>query len=101
MTVAGVLLLRNARPRAGAASVGGLPRALAAGLLGAAAGGTAGYATAALLGPAGPARRGAAQRRDGALAALVAAAVFLIIAFMIDGRDLRAVLSRKVTRNVR
>ncbi|MCP9977259.1 hypothetical protein [Actinomadura madurae] len=53
MTVAGVLLLGTLARARGAASVGGLPRALAAGLLGAAAGGTAGYATAALLGLGG------------------------------------------------
>ncbi|URN04393.1 virulence factor MviN [Actinomadura madurae] len=102
MTVAGVLLLGTLARARGAASVGGLPRALAAGLLGAAAGGTAGYATAALLGLGGTGPAGELRNAGtGALAALVAAAVFLIIAFMIDGRDLRAVLSRKVTRNVR
>ena len=95
MTVAGVLLLVTLVRARGAASVAGIPRALAAGLAGGAAGGAAGYAAAALLGTGGELRSVGA----GALAALAAGAVFLLIAFVIDGRDLRAVLSRKVTRN--
>ncbi|WP_246179070.1 murein biosynthesis integral membrane protein MurJ [Actinomadura decatromicini] len=100
MTVAGALLLGTLARARGAAAVAGIPRALAAGLAGGAAGGAAGYAAAALLrtGGTGP----AAELRNvgtGALAALAAAAVFVIVAFVIDGRDLRAVLSRKVTRN--
>ncbi|GAA4392388.1 hypothetical protein GCM10023088_70430 [Actinomadura verrucosospora] len=79
----------------------GVPRALAAGLLGAAALDAAGYATAALLGLGGTGPAGELRNvGTGALAALAAGAVFLIIAFVIDGRDLRAVLTRKVTRNV-
>ncbi|MGP4028455.1 murein biosynthesis integral membrane protein MurJ [Actinomadura sp. 3N407] len=96
MTVAGALLLATLVRARGAASVAGIPRALAAGLAGAAAGAAAGYATAALLGTGGELHSAGA----GALAALAAGAVFLLIAFVIDGRDLRAVLSRKVTRNV-
>ncbi|TDD92590.1 virulence factor MviN [Actinomadura darangshiensis] len=100
MTVAGVLLLGTLVRARGAAAVRGIPRALAAGVLGGAAGGAAGYATAALLGPGGTGPAGELRNAGtGALAALAAGAVFLIIAFVIDGRDLRAVLSRKVTRN--
>ncbi|WP_433461633.1 murein biosynthesis integral membrane protein MurJ [Spirillospora sp. CA-128828] len=101
MTVAGVLLLGTLVRARGAAAVRGIPRALAAGVLGGAAGGAAGYATAALLGLGGTGPAGELRNvGTGALAALVAGAVFLIIAFVLDGRDLRAVLSRKVTRNV-
>ncbi|GGQ35394.1 putative peptidoglycan lipid II flippase [Actinomadura coerulea] len=101
MTVAGALLLVTLVRARGAAAVRGVPRALAAGLLGAAAGGAAGYAAAALLGLGGTGPAGELRNvGTGALAALVAGAVFLIIAFVIDGRDLRAVLTRKVTRNV-
>lgn len=100
MTVAGVLLLGTLVRARGAAAARGLPRALAAGLLGGAAGGGAGYAVAALLGPGGTGPAGELRNvGTGALAALVAGAVFLIIAFVLDGRDLRAVLTRKVTRN--
>ncbi|XRQ15734.1 murein biosynthesis integral membrane protein MurJ [Actinomadura welshii] len=95
MTLAGILLIAALVRARGARAVAGVPRSLAAGLAGAAAGGAAGYATAALLGTGGqPHSIGA-----GALAALAAGAVFLLIAYMIDGRNLRAVLSRKVTRN--
>ncbi|WP_231333088.1 murein biosynthesis integral membrane protein MurJ [Actinomadura graeca] len=95
MTVAGVLLLGTLVRARGAAAVRGVPRVLAAGLAGAAGGGAAGYAVAAALGTGGQAR-GAAS---GVLAAAAAAVVFTAIAFVIDGRDLRAVLSRKVARN--
>ncbi|TDD40482.1 virulence factor MviN [Actinomadura sp. KC06] len=101
MTVAGALLLGTLLRARGAAAVAGLPRALAAGLAGGAAGGAAGYAVAALLG-AGTAGASGELRNAGTgmLAALAAAAVFLIVAFVIDGRDLRAVLSRRITRHV-
>ncbi|MEU5880451.1 lipid II flippase MurJ [Spirillospora sp. NPDC047279] len=96
MTVAGILLLATLVRARGRAAVGGVPRALAAGLAGAAAGGAAGYATAAALGTGGQLMNVGVA----ALAGVVAALVFLVVAFMIDGRDLRAVLSRRVTRNV-
>ncbi|MEU5988836.1 lipid II flippase MurJ [Spirillospora sp. NPDC047418] len=100
MTVAGVLLLGTLVRARGAAAAQGLPRAVAAGVLGGAAGGGAGYAVAALLGPGGTGPAGELRNvGTGALAALVAGGVFLIIAFVLDGRDLRAVLTRKVTRN--
>ncbi|TDD65903.1 virulence factor MviN [Actinomadura rubrisoli] len=95
MTVAGALLLVTLVRARGRPAVRGVPRVLAAGLAGAAGGGGAGYALAASLGTGGQVR----SAGTGALAALAAAAVFLIIAFVIDGRDLRAVLSRKVARN--
>lgn len=96
MTVAGVLLLATLVRARGGAALRGVPRVLVAGLAGGAAGGATGYGVAAALGTG-------SQVRDvgtGALAAVVAVAVFLVIAFVIDGRDLLAVLSRKVTRNV-
>jgi putative peptidoglycan lipid II flippase len=94
MTLAGVLLLATLVRARGRAAVRGVPRALAAGIAGAAAGGGAGAAVAAAAGTGGTwLNLGAA-----ALAALTAAAVFAALAFVIDGRDLRAVLSRKVAR---
>ncbi|TDB94781.1 lipid II flippase MurJ [Actinomadura sp. 7K534] len=96
MTVGGVLLVAALVRTRGAASVAGTPRALAAGLTGGAGGGAAGYATAALLGTGGQLH----STGTGAVAALAAGAAFLLIAFMIDGRDLRAVLNRRVTRDV-
>ncbi|MFI0368763.1 murein biosynthesis integral membrane protein MurJ [Actinomadura sp. 1N219] len=101
MTVAGALLLGTLLRARGAASVAGIPRALAAGLAGGAAGGAAGYAVAALLGAGGTGASGELRSAGtGMLAALAAGAVFLIVAFVIDGRDLRAVLSRRITRHV-
>ncbi|HLV74561.1 putative peptidoglycan lipid II flippase [Actinomadura hallensis] len=96
MTVAGVLLVAVLVRVRGAAAVAGLPRALAAGLAGAAAGGAAGHAAAAALGAGGQLH----AIGTGALAALAAGAVFLLTAYLIDGRDLRSVLTRKVTRDV-
>jgi len=96
MTLSGILLLGTlVRARGWTAAVG-VPRALVAGLAGGAAGGVAGYATAAAFGTG----RQLANVGVGALAALVACVVFLAVAYVIDGRDLRAVLSRKVTRSV-
>ncbi|MDL4777224.1 MULTISPECIES: murein biosynthesis integral membrane protein MurJ [Thermomonosporaceae] len=96
MTVAGILLLATLVRARGRAAVRGVPRVLAAALAGAAAGGAAGHATAAVLGTGGQVR----TMGVGLLAAVIAGAVFLTIVFVVDGRDLRAVLSRKVTRNV-
>ncbi|MQY08459.1 murein biosynthesis integral membrane protein MurJ [Actinomadura macrotermitis] len=95
MTVAGVLLLATLVRARGRAAVRGVPRVLLAGLAGGLAGGAAGYGVTALLGTGG-------QLRDigvAALAALAAGAVFVLVAYSIDGRDLRAVLSRRVTRD--
>lgn len=94
MTVAGALLLGVLLKARGRAAVQGVPRALAAGVAGGAAGGAAGYAVAALLGTGGQLWSvGVAVP-----AAAAAAVVFLMIAFVVDGRDLRAVLSRRGTR---
>ncbi|GAA2590599.1 lipid II flippase MurJ [Actinomadura fulvescens] len=96
MTVAGILLLGTLVRARGRAAVHGVPRALAAGLAGAGAGGAAGYALATVLGTGGQ----VANAGVAALAGLAAGVVFLVVAFVIDGRDLRAVLSRRVTRDV-
>lgn len=95
MTVAGVLLLAVLLRARGRAALEGVPRVLAAGLAGGAGGGAAGYAVSSLVGADGQ----AAAIGTGILAAAVAAAVFVIIVYAIDGRDLRAVLTRKVARD--
>ncbi|WP_051712360.1 murein biosynthesis integral membrane protein MurJ [Spirillospora albida] len=95
MTVAGALLLGTLVRARGAAAARGVPRALAAGLAGAAGGGAAGYAVSAAVAASGE----LAAAGAGVLSAAVAAAVFLIIVFAIDGGDLRAVLTRRVTRD--
>ncbi|GGV31690.1 hypothetical protein GCM10010182_64080 [Actinomadura cremea] len=95
MTVAGVLLLAVLARARGRAALAGVPRALAAGVAGGAAGGAAGFTVAAWIGAASPLPSVGA----GALAAVAAAAVFVIIVYVIDGRNLRAVLTRKVARD--
>ncbi|MFC6887419.1 murein biosynthesis integral membrane protein MurJ [Actinomadura yumaensis] len=95
MTVAGVLLVATLVRARGRAAAVGVPRALAAGLAGGAGGGAAGYATAALLGTGAQVRNVGVGLLDG----VAAGAVFLAIAFAIDGGGLRAVLTRRVTRN--
>ncbi|MEV5830841.1 lipid II flippase MurJ [Spirillospora sp. NPDC052242] len=95
MTVAGTLLLAVLLRARGRAALEGVPRVLAAGLAGGAGGGAAGYAVSSLVGADGQ----AAAIGTGILAAGVAAAVFVIIVYVIDGRDLRAVLTRKVARD--
>ncbi|MEW2359348.1 lipid II flippase MurJ [Spirillospora sp. NPDC029432] len=89
MTVAGALLLAAVVRARGRAAVRGVPRALAAGIAGGAAGGAAGNAAAAALGTGGQ----VLNIGIAALAAVVAAAAFAAVAFVIDGRDLRAVLT--------
>ncbi|MFB4318732.1 murein biosynthesis integral membrane protein MurJ [Actinomadura sp. 21ATH] len=89
MTVAGALLLAAVVRARGRAAVRGVPRALAAGIAGGAAGGAAGNAAAAALGTGGQ----VLNIGIAALAAAVAAAAFAAVAFVIDGRDLRAVLT--------
>ncbi|MCW2915530.1 MAG: virulence factor family protein [Actinomycetia bacterium] len=96
MSVAGVLLLAALVRTRGRASVHGLVRAAGAGLAGAVGGGLAGYGVARGIGTGGQLMNvGVAL-----LAAVVAGGVFLVIVYLIDGRDLGAVLSRKVTRDV-
>jgi putative peptidoglycan lipid II flippase len=93
MTVAGVLLLAALFRARGRAPLAGLARATLAGLFAGAAGGLAGYGCAQALGTGGRLHSiGAA-----AVAAVLASAVFLLIAFLIDRRDLRALLGRRVT----
>ncbi|ACY97741.1 murein biosynthesis integral membrane protein MurJ [Thermomonospora curvata] len=92
MTVAGALLLGALVRVRGRAVLNGFGRAVPAGLLGALAGGAAGYGAAAVVGTGGRLLNVGAA----ALAAAVAGAVFLALALMVDGRDLRAVLNRKV-----
>jgi putative peptidoglycan lipid II flippase len=92
MTVAGVLLLAALVRARGRAAVAGLGRAAAAGAVGGLAGGAAGYGLAYVLGTGG----WLVTVGVAAAAAVVAGALFLAAAFAIDGRALRAVLSRKV-----
>ncbi|WP_433337961.1 murein biosynthesis integral membrane protein MurJ [Spirillospora sp. CA-294931] len=92
MTLAGVLLLVTLVRARGRASVRGLGRVLAAGVIGGVAAGAAGHAVAAAFGDGGLGRNAGAA----VLAATAAGVVFVGLAFLIDGRDLRAVLSRKV-----
>jgi putative peptidoglycan lipid II flippase len=95
MTVAGVLLLVVLGRLRGRAPLTGLTRATVAGLIAGAAGGLAGYGCALGLGTGGP----LLSLGVAALAAMVAAGVFVVVAYVIDGRDLRAALTRKVNAN--
>jgi hypothetical protein len=79
----------------GRAALTGLTRATVAGLIAGAAGGLAGYGCARGLGTGGP----LLSLGVAALAAVVAALVFVVVAYVIDGRDLRAALTRKVNGN--
>ncbi|WP_019633707.1 murein biosynthesis integral membrane protein MurJ [Actinomadura atramentaria] len=96
MTVAGALLLGVLARARGRAALHGVPRALLAAVAGAVAGAAAGYGCAALLGTGGQLR----AVGTGGAAALAAGLVFLAVVFVIDGRDLRAVLSRRFARDV-
>jgi putative peptidoglycan lipid II flippase len=90
MTIAGgLLLLALARAR-GAAALAGLGPATLAGVMAAVAGALAGYGCARGLDVAGR----SANLGVAALAAVVAAGVFLVICVLIDGRDLRTALNR-------
>lgn len=92
MTVAGVLLLAALIRVRGRAVVAGLARATAAGIAGALAGGAAGYGAATAIGATGRLTSiGAAVA-----AGLVACAVFALITYVIDGRDLKAVIGRRI-----
>ncbi|MFD0905156.1 murein biosynthesis integral membrane protein MurJ [Actinomadura sediminis] len=92
MTLSGALLLALLARVRGRAALRGVPRALEAGVAGGAGGGAAGYAVTALIGAGSQ----VAAVGSAVAAVAVAAAVFVIIVFVIDGRDLRAVLTRKV-----
>ncbi|MCP2339065.1 murein biosynthesis integral membrane protein MurJ [Actinomadura rupiterrae] len=95
MTVAGVLLLATLVRARGAAALHGVPRVLLAGLVGGGAGAAAGYALSSWFGTG----HRLMDVGVGVLAALVAVVVFVAVVFVIDGRDLRAVLSRRVVRS--
>ncbi len=92
MTVAGVLLLAALVRVRGRSAVTGLARAALGGIAGALAGGAAGYGVTGLVGATGP----VASIGVAALAALVAGAVFLMITYVLDGPDLRAVMGRRL-----
>jgi putative peptidoglycan lipid II flippase len=92
MTVAGALLLGALVRVRGAGAVAGLGRAALGGIAGALAGGAAGYGVTALIGATGP----VASIGVAVLAALVAGAVFLMITFVLDGPDVRAVIGRRL-----
>ncbi|MBA9006227.1 murein biosynthesis integral membrane protein MurJ [Thermomonospora cellulosilytica] len=94
MTVAGVLLTVALVRARGRGVLAGFGRAVPAALGGAALGGGAGYGVAAFIGTGSQ----VGNVVTAAVAAAVAGAVFLAVAFVFDGRDLRAVLSRKVAR---
>ncbi|MCW2889959.1 MAG: virulence factor family protein [Streptosporangiaceae bacterium] len=95
MSFAGALLLAALLRSRGRASVQGLGRAALAGLAGALGGGLAGYGAAQGIGPGGR----LTDAGVALLAAAVAGGVFVVIVYLIDGGDLRAVLSRKVVRD--
>lgn len=92
MTVAGALLLAAVVRVRGRAAVAGLGRALAAGLAGAVAGGAAGYGVADAIGATGR----AASVGAAVPAAVAAAAAFLLVVYVTDRADLRAVIERRL-----
>jgi putative peptidoglycan lipid II flippase len=92
MTVAGVLLLAALVRVRGRGAVAGVGRATAAGVAGALAGGAAGYGVAAAIDATGQLTSiGAA-----AVAGLTACAVFALVTYALDGRDLKAVIGRRM-----
>lgn len=92
MTVAGALLLAALVRVRGPGVMAGLPRAMLAGVVAALAGGTAGYAAAAAIGARGQLTSiGAAI-----IAGLLACVVFALVTYAIDGRDLKAVIGRRI-----
>ncbi|WP_240487332.1 murein biosynthesis integral membrane protein MurJ [Actinomadura flavalba] len=95
MTVAGAALLAVLVRARGRSALRGVPRALLASLTGAVAGAAAGYGVAAWLGTGGQFW----NIGIGLLAAAVAGLAFLTVTFVIDGRDLRAVLNRRFARD--
>jgi putative peptidoglycan lipid II flippase len=97
MTVAGLLLLAALARARGRAALTGLARAMLAAIFAGLAGGLAGYGGARAL------ETGDRLLSLGvaALAGLIAGVVFLVIAYLIDKRDLRDVLGRRVARDNR
>jgi putative peptidoglycan lipid II flippase len=92
MTVAGGLLLAALVRVRGRAAVAGLARASAAGVAGALAGGATGYAVAAAIGATGRLTSVGAA----AAAGISACAVFALVTYTLDGRDLKAVIGRRM-----
>jgi putative peptidoglycan lipid II flippase len=92
MTVAGGLLLLALIRVRGRGAVAGLARASAAGIAGALAGGAAGYAVAGAIGASG--RLTSIGSAVGA--GLLACVVFALVTYAIDGRDLKAVIGRRI-----
>lgn len=92
MTVAGILLAAALVRVRGRAVVAGLGRALLAGGVGALAGGGVGHVIASAIGPDGQ----LANVGTAALTGLVAAALFVVVTYVLDGRDLKAVISRRI-----
>jgi putative peptidoglycan lipid II flippase len=90
LTVAGIALVVAVRRALGPGALAGTGRAAASGLAAAAAGGGIGAAAASALPMAGP----VAAAVVGALAAGCALAVFALVAYVLDGGELRAVVSR-------
>lgn len=93
MTTAALLLALAVRRYGGGHALSGLPRTLLAGLLAGALAALAGNRLADLFGSPGP----AASSLVAVLAALVAGGVFAVIAFALDGPDVRALLRRRWT----
>lgn len=92
MTVAGALLLLVLVRARGRGAVVGLGRAAAAGITGAIAGGAAGYGAATAIGSGGR----LTSIGVAAVAGVVACAVFALVAYALDGRDMKAVIGRRM-----
>jgi putative peptidoglycan lipid II flippase len=90
LTVGGVALLVAVRRARGAAALAGTGRAALAGLAAAAAGAAAGAAVATALASTRP----AAEALVALIAAACAVAAFAIVAFLLDGGELRAAVVR-------
>jgi putative peptidoglycan lipid II flippase len=88
VTVAGVALLIAVRRARGAAALAGARRAGASGLAAALAGAGAGAGVAAALHVSGPGAAGLAA----VLAAVCALGVFVVVAYVLDGGELRAAM---------
>ncbi len=97
LTVAAVALLVAVRRTRGAAALAGTGRAALSGLAGAAAGGAAGAAAAIGLSSARP----AAEAVVALIAAACAVTAFAIVAFLLDGAELRAAVIRLRAGQVR
>lgn len=94
MTLAGVLLLVAVRRVAGAGALHGLPRAAAAGLVGAAAGALLGRWVVGLAGPTSALLSVPLAAAAGVVVLAVMGAALLLL----DGGDLRALISRRFSR---